>query len=250
MHPATRLERAETPRRGALHFPLLHPLGILVLVRHFPAATPLPLRRWLLAARRRDEMKPSISVIAAARRFFASAENASSGKRSRIPLLVLLFLLHHRLVPMLLAGLPSNRSPSLGPPRLSPSLLRAKPGDVDSLLGFNFYGDASSNISGKPRLLALVFDERTCRSILSGKTSLSLSLLSFCLLLPSTLLFPSSSPSPLPLRHFRLGRLCHDQIPPLHPVASRVALSSLARGNHSNVIEDRMLSSSLGARGR
>lgn len=39
-------------------------------------------------------------------------------------------------------------------------------GDVDSLLGSNFYGDASSNISGL-RLLALVFDERTSWSILS-----------------------------------------------------------------------------------
>ena len=247
MHPATRLERAETPRRGALHFPLLHPLGILVLVRHFPAATPLPLRRWLLAARRRDEMKPSISVIAAARRFFASAENASSGKRSRIPLLVLLLLLHHRLVPMLLAGLPSN-------------LLSARRGSLPPSCARNRGMLTRCSASTFMEMHPLIYPaspacSRLCLTSVLAEVyyparPLSLSLLSFCLLLPSTLLFPSSSPSPLPLRHFRLGRLCHDQIPPLHPVASRVALSSLARGNHSNVIEDRMLSSSLGARGR
>lgn len=49
-------------------------------------------------------------------------------------------------------------------------LLSTKRRDVDSA---NFYGDASSNISGKPRLLALVFDERTSPSILSSLLFLS-----------------------------------------------------------------------------
>lgn len=113
-------------------------------------------------------MKPSISVIAAERRFFASAENASSGKRSPIPLPIAFLRLSGSLCNAHLLVHPAR-------PALAPSY--AKRRDVDSLLGSNFYGDASPNISGKPRLLALVFDERTSRSILSGETSFSTSFL-------------------------------------------------------------------------
>lgn len=85
-------------------------------------------------------------MIAAARRFLAippRSSHVSSGKRNdSTPTLDGSSLLLGHLFPSL---------------SLSLFLMR---GDVDSLLGSNFYGDASSNISGL-RLLALVFDERT-----------------------------------------------------------------------------------------
>lgn len=86
-------------------------------------------------------MKPSISVIAAARRFLAIPPRSLLSRKKKLA---------PSLTPLVLPR------PSLS---LSLSLLYAR-GDVDSLLGSNFYGDASSNISGL-RLLALVFDERT-----------------------------------------------------------------------------------------
>lgn len=87
-------------------------------------------------------------MIAAARRFLAippRSSHVSSGKRNdSTPTLDGSSLLLGHLFPSLSHS-------------LSLFLMR---GDVDSLLGSNFYGDASSNISGL-RLLALVFDERT-----------------------------------------------------------------------------------------
>jgi hypothetical protein len=87
-------------------------------------------------------MKPSISVIAAARRFLVPTDpspNLSRFERKK-----------ERSVLTPGKALHFSSATSL-------FLMR---GDVDSLLGSNFYGDASSNISGL-RLLALVFDERT-----------------------------------------------------------------------------------------
>lgn len=76
---------------------------------------------------------------------------------------------------------------------LSLSLLYTR-GD-DSLLGSNFYGDASSNISGL-RLLALVFDERTSWSILSASETCP------CVLLSLAIPFLDFATWPLPLRAF------------------------------------------------
>lgn len=112
-------------------------------------------------------MKPSISVIATARRFFASPETGTLEAEKGIPRFLLSF--PFTFFTTLRQAVPFHPPPSL--------LSYAKRRDVDSLLGSNFYGDASSNISGKPRLLALVFDERTSRSILSGETSFSVSFL-------------------------------------------------------------------------
>lgn len=97
-------------------------------------------------------MKPPISVIAATRRFLASLFEASTFEAEKG---MILFLLSTALRFSSVTSSPSPYSLSL-------FLIRG----VDSLLGSNFYGDASSNISGL-RLLALVFDERTSWSILS-----------------------------------------------------------------------------------
>lgn len=158
MHPATLLDRPETPRferTGALPSsppPQPDPRSAL-FSSHRPPEPP----RGLLPPGR-DEMKPSISVIAAARRFFASTRpptppsvrgSASSEKRSWVP----------KPLPLPFSLLPWGSftffsSQSIPPTPLPPSC--AKRRDVDSLLGSNFYGDASSNISGGPLARACV----------------------------------------------------------------------------------------------
>lgn len=232
---SSRASRDSSTRSAA--FPSSPPLGILVVVRHFPAATPLcPFRRRLLPARRRDEMKPSISVIAAARRFFASAENASSGKRSRIP------LTPSRLAPLLLAGLPTNRSPSPSAEALPPSCARNR--------GMLTRCSAPTFMEMHPLIYpASPACSRLCLTSVLAEVYYPARPLSPPLSRPLSIdaLFPSPPPSPLPLLPFRdfvLADFAHDQPLPLRRVAS-----SLARENHSNVIsdEDRMLSSPLGA---
>lgn len=168
MHPATLLVRPETPRfERSAALPSSPPprIRLLVLVRHFPPSLASPLKaltgvgtkwnpqyRWLLP---KDASLPPRRTL-----------RAEKGARSR-------FLSRSSVSLVRSETLTFSFTP-LGP-ALAPSY--AKRRDVDSLLGSNFYGDASPNISGKPRLLALVFDERTSRSILSGETSFSTSFL-------------------------------------------------------------------------
>lgn len=86
MHPATLLVRPETPRfERSAALPSSPPPSNPASRPGSPLST-IPCPSGEGSYQRRDEMKPSISVIAAERRFFAFAENASSGKRSPIPL--------------------------------------------------------------------------------------------------------------------------------------------------------------------
>lgn len=85
MHPATLLDRPETPRfaeRCTSLFPGSSSGFSFGTFLEPPPPTPAE----ALAAAGRDEMKPSISVIAAARRFFASLGTGTlrGEKRSRI----------------------------------------------------------------------------------------------------------------------------------------------------------------------
>lgn len=157
-------------------------------------------------------MKPSISVIAAARRFLAIPPRSLLSRKKKLA---------PSLTPLVLPR------PSLS---LSLSLLYAR-GDVDSLLGSNFYGDASSNISGL-RLLALVFDERTSWSILSAGARPALA--SF---------LPYRSLDPLPrLRHlaFTSSSVSSDLPPSSLPLSlpGRLHLRCVSLENHSNTISD------------
>ena len=165
--------------------------------------------------RHRDEMKPSISVIAAARRFLAiplRSSHISSGKRSDPTSIPdgSSFLLGH----------PLPLPPSLS---LSSFLMR----DVDSLLGSNFYRDASSNISGL-RLLALVFDERTSWSILSDGWEISL---------PSSFPYrstPSHSSNFATTCFYIFSTVSSDFCPSIDTV--QLHLQRVSLENHSNTI--------------